>query len=144
MKQLYFYVSDVMLLYTSLPSLPHALCTMLDHIRLSVFGVDYWGQESGHLCTTSWRRTNDCTETWTHTHKARNLNSYFTIFKILCIFWPSGEMKCHEKLIKHCISETGRVIIHWSFSWVRQTMLVAASDPQICNQTKKSKGLRLG
>jgi len=79
-KQLYFYVSDVMLLYTCLPSLPHTLCTTVDHKRLSVFGVDYRGQESGHLRTTSWRRTGDCTETWTHTNKARKLNSHFTIF----------------------------------------------------------------
>jgi hypothetical protein len=53
MKQLYFYMSDVMLLYTSLPSSLHTLCTRVDHTqRLSIFGVDYRGQESGHLCTT--------------------------------------------------------------------------------------------
>ena len=140
------FMSDVTLLYTSLPSSPHTLCTMLDHKRLSIFGVDYPGQESGHLCTTPWRGMGDCTETWTHTphtHKAREFTSYFTIFKILCIFWPSGETKCHEKLIKHYISKTETVLIHWLFSWVRQAMLVTASDPQMCNQTKKSKGLRL-
>jgi len=37
MKQLYFYVSDVMLIYTSLPSLPHSLRTTVDHKRLSIF-----------------------------------------------------------------------------------------------------------
>jgi hypothetical protein len=43
MKLLYFYMSDVTLLYTSLPSSPRTLRTMVDHKRLSTFGVDYGG-----------------------------------------------------------------------------------------------------
>jgi len=80
MKQLYFYMSDVMLLYTSLPSSPHTLRATVDHKRLSVFGVDYWGQDSGHLRTTPWRCygwLHARKHARAHTHTARELTLYF-------------------------------------------------------------------
>ena len=42
-------MSDVILLYSFLPSSPHTLCTTVDHKSLSVCRVDYQGQKSGHL-----------------------------------------------------------------------------------------------
>ena len=138
------FMSDVILLYSFLPSSPHTLCTTVDHKSLSVCRVDYQGQKSGHLHYEDVWVTAQKLE-HTHTNKTRKLTSYFTIFKSVCIFCPSWEMKCHEKLTKHYISETRTAFICWLFSWVWQAMLVSASDPQMWNQTKKkSKALRLG
>ena len=53
MKQLYFHMFDViMLFYISLSSWPNinTLCTVVDRERLSVFTVDHWVQKSGHVC----------------------------------------------------------------------------------------------
>jgi hypothetical protein len=60
-------------------------------------------------------------------------------------FWAFGEIKCHEKSIKHYVSETRTVLARSLFSWVRQATLTSTSGQQMCNHAKKknTKGLRL-
>lgn len=77
-----------------------------------------------------------------NTHKKGKEGNLLCILRFLKIyvyfFWAFGEIKCHEKSIKHYVSETRTVLARSLFSWVRQATLTSTSGQQMCNHAKKT------